>query len=149
MKRIVICSGGFDPLHGGHIRYLNAAKQLGDILIVGVNSDEWLVRKKGKSFQDVYERFMIVDNIKAVDQTIMFDDSDGSALNCIEYVRDRYPDDIIIFANGGDRTKENIPEMIGVAQKGIKNVAFVFGVGGEEKVNSSSELLKKWNEQTV
>jgi cytidyltransferase-like protein len=141
MKTIVIATGGFDPLHMGHLKYLHAAKQLGDILVVGVNSDAWLARKKGKPFQDEYERFAIIDSLKPVDRTIFFDDRDGTAIDAIKAVRRRYPDDLIIFANGGDRTEGNIPEM----NCDVENVAFVFGVGGDRKDNSSSELLRNWS----
>ena len=111
MKRIVLITGGFDPLHSGHIAYFKAAKKLGDLLIVGVNSDEWLARKKGAPFMPYRERSEIVKNIVGVDFVIDFDDSDGSARHAIQMVRQSYPGNPIIFANGGDRTQENIPEM--------------------------------------
>ena len=138
--KIVLVTGGFDPLHSGHIEYFRAAKQLGDQLIVGINSDEWLTRKKGMPFMPYMERAAIVRNIVGVDFVIDFDDSDGSAKHAIKMVRQSYPQDRIIFANGGDRTKENIPEM------DIKdsNVQFAFGVGGEHKMNSSSWILREW-----
>lgn len=140
MSKIVLITGGWDPLHSGHIAYINAAKSLGDILLVGVNTDEWLVRKKGKAFLSIAERVNIVENIKAVDGVVLFDDSDGSAKEAIRNVRLMYPTDEIIFANGGDRTRKNIPEM------NIKdsNLKFVFGVGGSDKKNSSSWILENW-----
>ena len=138
---VVIASGGFDPIHSGHINYLNEAAKLGNYLIAAVNSDAWLVRKKGKAFLDWKERATIVENLKAVDAVIAFDDFDGTAKDAIKTVRKLYSDAKIIFANGGDRTKENIPEM------DIKddNLQFVFGVGGEHKQNSSSWILKSWD----
>lgn len=140
--KVVLVTGGFDPLHSGHIAYLNAAKELGDILLVGLNSDEWLIRKKGKAFLPIEERNEIVRNLKAVDQTMIgFDDSDGSARDAIKKARFLYRTEHIIFANGGDRTSVNIPEM-DVADD---NVSFVFGIGGEDKKNSSSWILKNWN----
>jgi len=139
---VVLATGGFDPLHSGHVAYLNAAKELGDILVVGLNSDEWLIQKKGKAFLPLDERNEIVRNLKSVDQTIVgFDDSDGSAKDALIKIRRLYKNDHIIFVNGGDRTSENIPEM-DVADE---NISFVFGVGGEDKKNSSSWILKKWN----
>jgi D-beta-D-heptose 7-phosphate kinase/D-beta-D-heptose 1-phosphate adenosyltransferase len=140
MKKIVLVTGGFDPLHSGHIAYFNEAKKLGDILVVGVNSDPWLTRKKGAPFMPLLERTNIVRNLKMVDFVIDFDDSDGSAKNAIQMVRQSYPQDRIIFANGGDRTTENIPEM-DVADD---NTQFVFGVGGFNKANSSSWILQEW-----
>ena len=140
MKNIVLVTGGFDPIHSGHISYFEQAKKLGDILIVGVNSDAWLTRKKGAPFMPLLERTNIVRNLRMVDFVIDFDDSDGSARHAIEMVRQSYPQDQIIFANGGDRTTDNIPEM-DVADS---NVKFVFGVGGFNKANSSSWILQEW-----
>ena len=140
MKRIVLVTGGFDPLHSGHIAYFNAAKKLGDILIVGVNSDDWLTQKKGRSFMPIHERVTIVENLSVVDGCILFDDQDGSAKEAIRNVRQLYPTDQIIFANGGDRTHTNIPEM----SVEDNNIEFVFGVGGEDKKNSSSWILNEW-----
>ena len=108
--KIIVVSGGFDPIHSGHIRYLNNARLLGDVLIVGLNSDSWLQRKKGKEFMPIEERSAIVSNLKCVDDVITFDDSDNSAKDAIVQVRNRYPNAHLIFANGGDRTSGNIPE---------------------------------------
>jgi cytidyltransferase-like protein len=140
MKHIVLITGGFDPLHSGHIAYFKAAKKLGNILIVGVNSDAWLTRKKGSPFMPYTERAEIVRNILGVDFVINFDDSDGSAKHAITMVRQSYPQDKIIFANGGDRTHINIPEMDIIDD----NLQFVFGVGGFNKANSSSWILQEW-----
>jgi cytidyltransferase-like protein len=140
MKSIVLITGGFDPLHSGHIAYFKAAKNLGDILVVGVNSDAWLTRKKGAPFMPFRERAEIVRNIVGVDFVIDFNDTDGSARNAITMVRQSYPSDKIIFANGGDRTNDNIPEMDIVDD----NLQFVFGIGGFNKANSSSWILQEW-----
>ncbi len=137
---IVLVTGGFDPLHSGHIAYFKAAKMLGDMLIVGLNSDEWLERKKGKSFMPWNERLCLINNLLMVDEVYTFDDEDDSARHFIQQVRAHYPNDRIIFANGGDRTKYNIPEMDVVDS----NLEFVFGVGGTDKKNSSSWILEEW-----
>jgi D-beta-D-heptose 7-phosphate kinase/D-beta-D-heptose 1-phosphate adenosyltransferase len=139
-KTVVIITGGFDPLHSGHLEYIRAARELGDMLIVGVNSDEWLVRKKGRSFMPRCERAAIIASIHGVECAWTFDDSDGSAKHVIELVRSQMPDAKIIFANGGDRTLENIPEM----DIQDDNLEFVFGVGGTDKANSSSWILEEW-----
>lgn len=138
---IVLATGGFDPLHKGHIEYLMAAKELGDYLIVGVNSDEWLRRKKGQAFMSELDRFAIVSALACVDEVVLFDDADGSACDAIETVKSMYPKAEIIFANGGDRTSENIPEQAVYGDE----ITFVFGVGGDDKANSSSWLLNAWS----
>jgi cytidyltransferase-like protein len=140
MKTVVLVTGGFDPLHSGHIAYFKAAKELGDHLVVGLNSDEWLTRKKGRPFMDVYERCRIIESLAVVDKVVCYPDADGSSKNTITGVRAMYPDATIVFANGGDRTKENIPEMDLVDD----NLEFAFGVGGEDKKNSSSWILTEW-----
>jgi cytidyltransferase-like protein len=140
MKKIVLVTGGFDPLHSGHIAYLKAAKQLGDILVVGVNSDAWLARKKGQAFMPLLERTSIIRELACVDFVIDFDDADNTAKHAIWMVRQSYPQDAIVFANGGDRTDKNIPEM----DTSDTNTTFVFGVGGANKANSSSWILEEW-----
>jgi cytidyltransferase-like protein len=140
MKKIVLITGGFDPIHSGHIAYIQAAKKLGDLLIVGVNSDEWLTRKKGAPFMPFAERSAILKNIIGVDFVIDFDDSDGSAKHALWMVRQSYPGNHIVFANGGDRTDKNIPEM-DIADS---NISFAFGIGGMDKKNSSSWILQEW-----
>jgi len=140
--RVVIATGGFDPLHSGHLEYLKCAKSLGEVLIVGLNSDEWLTRKKGKAFLPFYEREQVLWNIKGVDNVVPFDDFDDTAIECILKVKKFYPRADIIFANGGDRDKDNVPE-----EQYFKSddwIKFVYGVGGTEKKNSSSNILEKW-----
>ena len=136
--KIVLITGGFDPIHSGHLAYFNAARALGDRLIVGLNSDEWLTRKKGRPFMPISERFALTSSIGCVDEVVVYNDDDNSSCGAIRVVRQRYPDAEIIFANGGDRTRENIPEMI------FDDVTFVFGVGGQDKKNSSSWILEDW-----
>ncbi len=139
-KKIVVVSGGFDPIHSGHIDYLKSAKDHGDLLIVALNSDIWLTKKKSKPFMPFFERKIILENLSFVDEVISFDDDDlGSCINALEKVKSMHPNDEVIFANGGDRNKENIPEM------SVKDIRFIFGVGGSNKRNSSSIILKNWN----
>lgn len=141
--KIVLVTGGFDPLHSGHISYLNHADHLGDWLVVGLNSDTWLTRKKGRPFMTWHERMTILDNLHMVDRVIKFDDSDGTACDAILQAKKMFPQDTIMFANGGDRTEQNIPEMQ------FDDVEFVFGVGGADKKNSSSDILKQWTSVEV
>ena len=140
MNKIVLVTGGFDPVHSGHIAYFKEARTLGDMLIVGLNSDEWLERKKGRAFMPWNERLCVVNNLAMVDEVYTFDDTDGSARHFIQQVRAHYPRAELIFANGGDRTDQNIPEMDVVDP----NLKFVFGVGGFDKANSSSWILQEW-----
>lgn len=142
--RVVIVTGGFDPLHSGHIEYFKAAKELGDHLVVGVNSDAWLARKKGKAFMPFEERCAIIKELDCVNEVIGFNDDDDTACAAIFQVLSTVGSQTkVVFANGGDRTKDNIPEMI------YDNVEFVFGVGGEDKKNSSSWILKEWSQPTT
>ena len=150
MKTIVLVTGGFDPLHSGHIAYFESAKTLGDELWVGVNSDAWLVRKKGRPFMPFTERTSIIKNLKMVDQVLGFEDDDiGSSNRCIEKILELTGMDTkIIVANGGDRNAGNIPEVIKYGNH--PRVEFAWSVGGEDKKNSSSWILEEWkNPKTV
>ena len=140
--KIAVVSGGFDPIHSGHIEYLKAASTIGNKLVVCLNSDAWLEKKKGKFFLPLQERKIILENLKVVDKVIDFkDDSLGSAMNGLLKVKDIFPNDEIIFCNGGDRNIANIPEMQ------LHGFTFCFDVGGDEKQNSSSWILKNWSYQ--
>ena len=137
--KIIIVSGGFDPLHSGHIAYFEDAKSLGDKLVVALNSDEWLIKKKGKFFMPFDERAMIIESLECVDSVMSFkDDEIGSARNALIKAKKIYPEDDIAFANGGDRNQNNIPEM------SVDGIEFLFKVGGDNKKNSSSWILKDW-----
>lgn len=141
--KIIVVSGGFDPLHSGHIEYFKAAKNLGDKLIVALNSDKWLERKKSKYFMSFQERRTILENLVMIDEVIDFeDDVIGSCINGLKKIKGNYPKDEIIFCNGGDRDKNNCPEME------LDGLKFIFGVGGKDKKNSSSAILKRWNHQS-
>tara|TARA_A100001015_G_scaffold292324_1_gene367542 strand:- start:814 stop:1584 length:771 start_codon:yes stop_codon:yes gene_type:complete len=137
--KVIVVSGGFDPIHSGHIEYLKSAKSHGDKLVVALNSDDWLINKKGKAFMPFEERKTIIENLRFVDEVIDFEDDEiGSCINALKKIKLKFPDDKILFANGGDRNKENIPEME------VNDVEFLFSVGGEDKKNSSSWILKNW-----
>ena len=138
-KKAVLVTGGFDPIHKGHIEYLREAKKLGDILYVGLNSDHWLTRKKGKPFMDLENRAMVIQSLDMVDEVIIFNDEDNSSCHAIEQTLLFY--DEVIFANGGDRLLSNIPEY--EKYQNDKRVKFVFNVGGD-KTESSSWLLDEW-----
>ena len=139
----VVATGGFDPIHSGHIDYLQAARSYGMRLIVGINSDAWLQRKKGGCFMPFKERASIVEALSCVDEVLSFEDEDGTAISCLRKVKELYPNDKIIFVNGGDRTSDNIPETA------IEGIEFAFGVGGDKKKNSSSWILKEWSQPPV
>lgn len=141
-KSIVIVTGGFDPIHSGHISYIKAARQLGELLIVGANSDAWLTQKKGRPFMNWHERANILMAIKGVDDVMDFDDTDNSSRDLIRKLRKMYPGTRLIFANGGDRVEGNVPEQDLQADDPL--LEFAFGVGGEDKMNSSRWILEKW-----
>ena len=145
MKTIVLVTGGFDPLHSGHISYFKAAKELGDELWVGLNSDEWLTNKKGRPFMPWTERANILSELSCVDNVIDFDDSDGTAKDAITKAimeAGKISATKLIFANGGDRVIGNVPEEIAFRDSAF--VKFEYGVGGEDKKNSSSWILDDW-----
>jgi cytidyltransferase-like protein len=139
-EKIVIVTGGFDPLHSGHVQYFQAAARLGTKLVVGINSDAWLIRKKGQAFMSWYERSKIIQALEVVDHVMSFNDDDNNSKDCIHKCRLMWPSAELIFANGGDRTATNISEM----DYRDDNLRFEFGVGGENKANSSSWILQEW-----
>ena len=136
--KIVVVSGGFDPVHSGHIALFRAAAGLGDKLIAGINSDEWLTRKKGKPFMPIHERKCVLNSIRYIDEVWEFDDSDNTACDLLHEVRKYHGNDTIIFANGGDRNQTNNAEI------DVTGIQHIYGVGGSDKMNSSSIILKKW-----
>ena len=141
IKNVIIVSGGFDPVHKGHIRMFREAANLGANVIIGLNSDEWLTRKKGKPFMTITERMSIIKELKCVDLAIEFRDDDNSACDVIKMALEIY--DKVLFCNGGDRGSVNTPEYN--EYRYDDRVEFKFGVGGTDKKNSSSWILKKWN----
>ena len=139
--KVAVVSGGFDPLHPGHTRMFASAKSLADVLVVGINSDSWLIRKKGNYFQPWAMREELVLQNKNVDFCESYNDDDGTSNNLLVQVREKYPNEEIIFCNGGDRVSGNVPEEKVANELGIQ---MVWGVGGEDKYSSSSTLLERW-----
>lgn len=140
-----LITGGFDPIHSGHIEYIKAAGIYAGRLYIGLNSDDWLIRKKGRYFMPFEERKTILENLSIRAHVFGFDDSDDSARQAIKYVASKETD-TIRFCNGGDRTCENIPEQ---DVQVPNNLEFIFGVGGENKKNSSSWILENYESQWV
>ena len=140
---ICVVSGGFDPVHSGHVYMFSHARRYGGALIAGLNSDEWLTRKKGKPFMNFDERREVVGAIRFVDSVLDFDDSDDTACDLIRKTCELYPNSYIVFCNGGDRDWSNIPEMDVFHDN--PQVQWKFGVGGSHKAQSSSTLLSDWS----
>ena len=139
-KKVSLVTGGFDPIHSGHISYFERAKDLSNYLVVGINTNEWLTRKKGQYFLPWIERAEIIRHLDMVDAVISWDDEDDSALGAIAKCLEI--SEKIVFCNGGDRTKTNIPEAMGYADD--PRVEFQYGTGGEDKMNSSSWILNNY-----
>mgnify|MGYP001418678671 FL=1 len=139
-KKVSLVTGGFDPIHSGHISYFERAKDLSNYLVVGINTNEWLTRKKGQYFLPWIERAEIIRHLDMVDAVISWDDSDDSALGAIAKCLEI--SETVVFCNGGDRTKTNIPEAMGYADD--PRVQFQYGTGGEDKMNSSSWILNNY-----
>ena len=141
--RVVVISGFFNPLHIGHIDYISSARNLGDFLIVIVNSDDQVKIKGSVPFMNQDDRLRIIRNIKGVDRSVISIDEDGSVCQTIREEFKRLQNDPffedMIFANGGDRKEGGVPEDILESELGIR---MIYNVGGE-KVQSSSELIKK------
>ena len=132
-RKTVMVSGGFDPVHIGHIRMILDASKHGDVIVVA-NSDDWLYRKKGFVFMEFEQRAEILASIKGVIKVSSVDDSDATVCEAIRRLK---PD---IFANGGDRKRHNTPEQAVCEELGVE---MLWGVGGEKKANSSSSLVER------
>ena len=142
MDKLVLISGGFDPIHSGHIYLINEASKHGKIVVL-LNSDEWLRKKKGKEFLPFNERQIIMKSIKNVIEVLSFDDQDLTSVDGIKKAMVKFPNYKIIFANGGDRGVETTPELEFCKKN---NIETLWGVGGSNKSNSSSWILKKWKD---
>jgi len=129
----VMVSGGFDPVHVGHIRMIREAAEYGQVIVIA-NSDDWLFRKKGFNFMEFKARAEILDSIKGVLLVDSVDDSDGTVCEAIRRHRPTY------FANGGDRGKANTPEQTVCEQLGVE---LLWSIGGDEKVAASSDLVDR------
>lgn len=137
-KKIVLVSGGFDPIHIGHVRLFNEAKKLGDELVILLNNDNWLKLKKGYAFMPEHERKEIIESFRAVDRVVLSSHKKNTKdISVVEDIKSIRPD---IFAKGGDRTYDNIPEVPACEEL---HCQMVFNVGHGGKVQSSSELVKK------
>lgn len=141
---IVAVSGGFDPIHIGHVRMMRNAKKLGDKLVVILNNDNWLKKKKGYFFMPQEERKEIIKALGCVDEVFITrhpkNPTDMSVCNALEKIK---PD---IFCNGGDRKNENdIPEASVCNKLGCK---MIFNIGRGGKIQSSSWLLEKYKKRT-
>ena len=139
-KNMIILSGGFDPIHKGHVRMFKEAS-LNGMVVAGLNSDQWLIRKKGKFFMPFIERKEILESIRYIDLVKSFDDSDDTACSLINKINNEYSENYnIFFGNGGDRTNQTTPE---IKFCNDNNIDLIWGLGGG-KIQSSSELLKNW-----
>jgi cytidyltransferase-like protein len=135
MNKIICISGGFDPLHVGHVRMMTAASEHGDVFVI-LNSDEWLMRKKGYMFMTFDERKEIIKSMRGVHDVIDVDDDDGTVCEALERIRPHF------FGNGGDRLSDNVPEVALCKKFDIK---MVWNLGGE-KIQSSSDLVRSYKE---
>ena len=145
VNKLTLVTGRYEPIHSGHIEYFKAASELSDFLVIGLNSDEWLIDKKKQAFQDWDERSNIIKHLDMVSMVINWDDSDKTACGAIEKCLSIA--DEVIFANGGDRIVGNTPELD--AYTNNKRVKFQWGVGGDYKINSSSWLLNNYYKDRV
>ncbi|MBX4197067.1 adenylyltransferase/cytidyltransferase family protein [Candidatus Saccharibacteria bacterium] len=138
LGKVVATSGGFDPIHPGHISCIIDSKRYGDTLIVIVNGDHFLIAKKGRPFQNLETRSLIVSGIAGVDYVVPFEIKNDQTVNkALDTIRPN------VFTKGGDRVDEQtLPEWNTCKKHGIK---IVFGVG-EDKKWSSSWFLKDWNQ---
>ena len=140
-KKVSLVTGGFDPIHSGHIAYFERAKDLSDYLVVGLNTNEWLTNKKGQYFQSWVERAEIIRHLNMVDAVITVpDDDEGSACGAIAKCLEI--SETVVFCNGGDRGKDNTPETI--RYNDDPRVQFEYGIGGDDKMNSSSWILNDY-----
>ena len=145
MDDIILISGGFDPVHSGHVKLVIEAGNYGDVVVL-LNSDKWLQNKKGREFLPFNERKAVMLGLKKVIDVINFDDSDKTCLEGIKKALKKYQNRNIKFANGGDRNFQSTPSPESeFCNK--NNIEMLWGIGGKNKSNSSSWILKKWKEK--
>ena len=144
MCKLVLVSGGFDPIHSGHIHLIQEASKYGKVVIL-LNSDKWLKEKKGREFLPFKEREIIMGSLKNVIDVLSFDDSDQTCIKGLKHAIAKYPNHNIKFANGGDRNDRTTPETKFCEEN---NIETLWGIGGINKSNSSSWILKRWKEKT-
>ena len=145
MRELVLVSGGFDPIHSGHIYLIQEASKYGDVIVL-LNSDKWLREKKGREFLPFVERETIMKSLKNVIDVLSFDDSDKTCVDGIRKAINKYQNHKIMFANGGDRNDKTSPNSEKIfCDK--NNITILWGVGGKYKSNSSSKILKRWQEE--
>jgi cytidyltransferase-like protein len=152
--KVLLISGGFDPIHKGHIECIQRANQLADEVWIGINNDSWLKRKKGKSFMEESERKFIMENIKGVSHVYVMNPkihNDDTAIDFIDHARIKYirengdlPKGVMAFGNGGDRTETTTPENDVCNAYGIESV---WRLG--DKIQSSSWLLEKFSNKDL
>ncbi|HRN96992.1 MAG TPA: adenylyltransferase/cytidyltransferase family protein [Candidatus Saccharibacteria bacterium] len=136
--KIVIVSGYFNPLHGGHLDMIEASRAMGDHLIVVVNNDVQQVQKKGKVILNQENRMRLISALRDVDEVVLSIDQDPTQIETLRSIATKYPDDELVFANGGDRNSvKEIPEGEVCNEYRIE---MVFGVGGTEKADSSTRI---------
>jgi len=139
-KKIIVVSGYFNPIHGGHLSHMKEAKKLGDELWVIVNNDKQQILKKGKIILDEKERMAIISELKCVDRVVLSKDKDISITKSLKSIAEENPDCQIVLAKGGDRNFDNLPRAEQeVCQK--YQIKVISGVGAD-KVNSSSRITK-------
>jgi len=137
-----LVSGGFDPVHIGHLKMFKDANKLAKKVIVLLNNDDWLIKKKGKPFMSQEQRKEILEEFKSVSKVIIQKSSEKSSSLAIKEFAAQHPNQSICYCNGGDRSNiKNIRETV-ICKK--LNISLEFGVGGKEKIESSSELTKNY-----
>lgn len=139
--KVVIVSGYFNPLHGGHIDMIEAAAVMGDRLIVIVNNDKQQILKKGKIILDEKNRLRLMRAIRGVDQAVLSIDEDPTVVDTLEMIAKQHPGDELIFANGGDRSTGKLVPETEVCDK--YNIQMVFDAGGTEKSDSSTRINRE------
>jgi cytidyltransferase-like protein len=136
--KVVIVSGYFNPLHGGHLDMIESAARLGNKLIVVVNNDTQQLLKKGKIILDEKNRLRLMRSLKGVDQVVLAIDDDPTVINTLELIAKQHPGDELIFANGGDRSSGKVVPETEICKK--YNIRMVFDAGGDSKSDSSTRI---------